>query len=38
MSPETVTVAVGATQHFVAVGKDSHGNVVDIPNRVWSVV
>jgi hypothetical protein len=37
VTPETVTVAVGATQHFVAVGKDSHGNVVAIPDRVWSV-
>ena len=37
ITPDTVTLAVGATQHFVAVGKDSHGNVVDIPNRVWSV-
>ena len=37
VTPETVTVAVGETQHFVAVGKDSHGNVVDIPDRLWSV-
>lgn len=37
VTPETVTVAVGATQHFVAVGKDSHGNVVDISDRIWSV-
>ena len=37
VTPETVTVAVGATQHFVAVGKDIHGNVVAIPDRVWSV-
>ncbi|HEV7703106.1 MAG TPA: hypothetical protein VGO46_02395 [Gemmatimonadaceae bacterium] len=37
VTPETVTVVVGATQHFVAVGKDSHGNVVDISDRVWSV-
>jgi hypothetical protein len=37
VTPETVTIAVGATQHFVAVGKDSHGNVVGISDRVWSV-
>lgn len=37
ISPETVTVAVGASQHFVAVGKDAHGNVVAIPDRIWSV-
>jgi hypothetical protein len=37
VTPETVTVAVGATQHFVAVGKDVHGNLVDISDRVWSV-
>jgi hypothetical protein len=37
VTPETVTVAVGETQHFVAVGKDIHGNVVDISDRIWSV-
>jgi hypothetical protein len=37
VTPDTVTLAVGATQHFVAIGKDSHGNVVDIPDRIWSV-
>ena len=37
VAPDTVTVAIGGTQQFVAVGKDAHGNVVDIPNRVWSV-
>jgi hypothetical protein len=37
VTPETVTVAVGETQHFVAVGKDIHGNVLPIPDRVWSV-
>ena len=37
VTPETVTVAVGEAQHFVAVGKDIHGNVVDISDRVWSV-
>jgi hypothetical protein len=36
VAPDTVTVAVGATQHFVAVGKDAHGNVVAILDRVWS--
>jgi hypothetical protein len=37
VTPDTVTLAVGATQHFTAVGKDTHGNVVAIPDRVWSV-
>jgi len=37
VTPETVTVSVGGTQHFVAVGKDVHGNVVDISDRVWSL-
>jgi hypothetical protein len=37
VAPDTVSVAVGGAQQFVAVGKDAHGNVVDIPNRVWSV-
>ena len=37
VAPDTVSLAIGATQQFVAVGKDAHGNVVDIPNRVWSV-
>ncbi len=39
----TITVAaadsmsIGATHQFVAVGHDAHGNVVTIPNRVWSI-
>jgi hypothetical protein len=37
VSPDTVSLATGGTQLYVAVGKDAHGNVVDIPNRVWSV-
>ena len=37
VAPDTVSLAIGATRQFVAVGKDAHGNVVDIPNRVWSV-
>lgn len=37
VTPETVTVAVGASQHFVAIGKDGHGNVVATPDRIWSV-
>ena len=37
VTPATDSVNIGATQQFVAVGRDSHGNVVDIPNRVWSV-
>jgi len=37
VTPDTVTLGVGGTRQFVAVGKDAHGNVVDIPNRVWSV-
>jgi hypothetical protein len=37
VTPDTVSLAIGATQQFVAVGKDAHGNVVDIPGRVWSV-
>jgi hypothetical protein len=37
VTPDTVRLAIGSTQQFLAVGKDAHGNVVDIPNRVWSV-
>jgi hypothetical protein len=37
MTPETVTVAIDATQQFTAVGTDAHGNVVSIA-PVWSVV
>jgi hypothetical protein len=37
LAPDTVSLAIGGTQQFVAVGRDAHGNVVDIPNRVWSV-
>jgi hypothetical protein len=31
------SMSIGATHQFVAVGRDAHGNVVSIPNRVWSV-
>jgi len=37
VAPDSVSLAIGGTQQYVAVGKDAHGNVVDIPNRVWSV-
>jgi hypothetical protein len=37
VTPDTVSLAIGAAQQFVAVGKDAQGHVVDIPNRVWSV-
>lgn len=37
VTPDTGSLAIGATQQFVAVGKDAQGHVVDIPNRVWSV-
>lgn len=37
VTPATISLAAGATQHFVAVGTDAHGNVVSIANRVWSV-
>jgi hypothetical protein len=37
VTPDTVRLAIGSTQQFLAVGKDAHGNIVDIPNRVWSV-
>ena len=37
VTPDTGGLAVGATRQFVAMGKDAHGHVVDIPNRVWSV-
>lgn len=37
VTPDTVSLAIGAAQQFVAVGKDAQGHVVDIPARVWSV-
>jgi hypothetical protein len=37
VTPDSVSLAIDATQQYHAVGKDAHGNVVDIPNRVWSV-
>ena len=37
VTPETVTVAIGATEQFAAVGKDAHGNVVAI-SPAWSIV
>jgi hypothetical protein len=37
VTPETVTLALGATQQFTAVGKDAHDNVVPI-TPAWSVV
>ena len=37
VAPDTVSLAIGGTRQFVAVGKDAHDNVVAIPNRVWSV-
>ena len=36
ISPDTASLAVGATHQFTAVGKDSHGNVVSI-TPVWSI-
>jgi hypothetical protein len=36
VTPDTVTVAIRATQQFTAVGKDAHGNVVSI-SPTWSV-
>ena len=36
VTPNPVTLAVGATQQFTAVGKDANGNVVAI-TPVWSV-
>ena len=37
VTPDTASLETGGTRQYVAVGKDTHGNVVDIPNRVWSV-
>jgi len=37
VTPDTVSLAIGATRQYLAVGKDALGHVIDIPNRVWSV-
>jgi hypothetical protein len=37
VTADTGSLAIGATRQFVVVGKDAHGNVVDVPGRVWSV-
>jgi hypothetical protein len=36
VTPDPVTLAIGAQQQFTAVGRDAGGNVVSIPNLVWS--
>lgn len=37
VTPGTISLAASTTQRFVAVGKDAHGNVVSITDRVWSI-
>jgi hypothetical protein len=37
VTPDSVSIAAGATQQYVAAGVDAHGNAVAIPDRVWSV-
>ena len=36
VSPDTITLSVGATHQYTAIGYDSHGHVVPILARVWS--
>lgn len=36
VSPDTITLSVGATHQYTAIGHDAHGHVVPIPARVWS--
>jgi hypothetical protein len=36
VSPDTITLQVGATHQYTAIGHDAHGHVVPIPGRVWS--
>ena len=37
VTPDSISIAAGATQQYVAAGVDAHGNAVAIPDRVWSV-
>jgi hypothetical protein len=36
VSPDTITLPVGGTHQYTAIGHDAHGHVVAIPARVWS--
>jgi hypothetical protein len=36
VSPDTITLSVGATHQYTAIGHDAHGHIVPISARVWS--
>jgi hypothetical protein len=36
VAPDTITLQVGGTHQYAAIGHDAHGHVVAIPARVWS--